>query len=159
MICGYGRVARELADALEARSLRYLVIEYNPEIARSLRDRGVPVIYGDAANPAVLEHAHLERARLLAILMPDARAAELATRYARGINPRLDVVTPGQSTWNTWSGCAPPAQPRWYSRSSRPASRSFGTPCDVSASVAWSCPARSTGRRSAFYRRTVDDFA
>ncbi|HEX8967653.1 MAG TPA: cation:proton antiporter, partial [Chloroflexota bacterium] len=92
VICGFGRIGRELAAALDARGLKYLVIEYNPEIARTLRDTGVAVIYGDAANPAVLEHAHLDRARLLAILMPDARAAELTTRHARAINPRLDIV-------------------------------------------------------------------
>jgi CPA2 family monovalent cation:H+ antiporter-2 len=95
VICGYGRVGRELADALDARGIAYLVIEYHPEVARDLREWGVPVLYGDAANPAVLEHAHLERARLLAILMPDANAAELATRHARAMNHRLDIVARG----------------------------------------------------------------
>ena len=51
IICGFGRVARELAEALEHRGFRYLVIEYNPFIVRELRERGIPVIYGDAANP------------------------------------------------------------------------------------------------------------
>jgi CPA2 family monovalent cation:H+ antiporter-2 len=92
VICGFGRVARELADALEARRLRYLIIEYNPQIVRELRARGVPVIYGDAANPAVLEHAHLEGARLLAVLTPDPVTAELVTRHARAAHPRLDIV-------------------------------------------------------------------
>lgn len=92
VICGYGRVGRELAEALERRKLRYLVVEYNPQIVRELRARDVPVIYGDAANPAVLEHAHLETARLLAVLMPDAHAAELATAHARARHPRLDII-------------------------------------------------------------------
>jgi CPA2 family monovalent cation:H+ antiporter-2 len=92
VICGFGRVGRELADALDAQGFHYLVIEFDPDVVRELRARGVPVIYGDASNPAVLEHAHLERARLLAVLIPDAAAAELATRYARLLNPHLDVV-------------------------------------------------------------------
>jgi CPA2 family monovalent cation:H+ antiporter-2 len=92
VICGYGRVARELLEVLESRGLKYLVIDHNPDMVRALREKGVPVIYGDASNPAVLEHAHLERARLLALLMPDASAAEIATRFARGHNRRLDVV-------------------------------------------------------------------
>src|SRR5205823_10823403 len=60
--------------------------------------RGTPVIYGDAANPAVLEQAHLETARLLAVLMPDAAAAELATRHARTVSSRLDIVARATST-------------------------------------------------------------
>jgi CPA2 family monovalent cation:H+ antiporter-2 len=92
VICGFGRVGRELARALEARGLRYAVVEYNPLVVRQLRGQGVPVVYGDAASPAVLEHAHLDTARLLAVLMPDAPATEAATRQARRLNPRLDIV-------------------------------------------------------------------
>ncbi len=92
VICGYGRLARELLDALEARSMRYLVVDYNPLVVRELRRQGVPVIYGDGSNPAVLEHAHLEHARLLALLMPDADAAEAATRFARAHHPKLDII-------------------------------------------------------------------
>jgi CPA2 family monovalent cation:H+ antiporter-2 len=92
VICGFGRVAQELAATLEARRLAYVVVEYNVLIVRRLRSRGVPVVYGDAANPAVLEHAHLDQARLLAVLMPDTTATEAVTRQARRLNPRLDIV-------------------------------------------------------------------
>jgi CPA2 family monovalent cation:H+ antiporter-2 len=92
VICGFGRVGRELAAALEKRGVPYLVVEYNPLLVRQLRGRGVPVLYGDAANPAVLEHTHLDRARVLAVLMPDRAATEAATLQARRLHPRLDVV-------------------------------------------------------------------
>ena len=92
VICGYGRVARQLGEALDARGSRYVVVEYNPQLVRQLRARGVHVIYGDASNPAVIEHAHLETARLLAVLMPDVDAAQVVTRLARGQHPDLDIV-------------------------------------------------------------------
>lgn len=92
VIGGFGRVGQELAHALEMRGVPYVVIEYNPLLVRQLRARGVPVIYGDAANPAVLEHAGLDRARVLAILMPDAAATGAAALRARRLNPRLDIV-------------------------------------------------------------------
>ncbi|MCC7107059.1 MAG: cation:proton antiporter [Chloroflexi bacterium] len=92
VICGFGRVGRELADALDRRGFRYLVVEYNPFVVRELRERGVPVVYGDTANPAVLEHAHLEASTLLAVLIPDARTAELVTRRARAAHSRLFIV-------------------------------------------------------------------
>lgn len=92
VICGYGRVARELAAALDARRFPYVVVEYNPLLVQELRRRGVPTIYGDASNPAVLEHAHVERARILAVLTPSSVAAELITRRARAMNSGLDIV-------------------------------------------------------------------
>jgi monovalent cation:H+ antiporter-2, CPA2 family len=155
VICGYGRVARELVEALDARGLRYLVIEYNPIIARDLRDRGTPVVYGDAANPAVLEHAHLERARLLAILMPDATAAELATRHARALHPRLDIIARGGSAVDLErlrsAGATEVVQPEFEAGVEviRHALRRFGVGgLELSGLVA--------GRRAAYYRRAVD---
>lgn len=92
VICGFGNVARELAAVLDRRGFAYVVIEYNPAVMRELRGAGTGVIYGDAANPAVLEHAQLAEASLLAVLVPDARSAELATRNARALNARLDII-------------------------------------------------------------------
>jgi K+:H+ antiporter len=92
VVCGYGRVGRELVDLLARRSIPCLVIEYNPESVRQLRARQVPVIYGDASNPGVLHHARLEDARLLAVLTADPTDTEQIVRLARATNPRLDIV-------------------------------------------------------------------
>jgi monovalent cation:H+ antiporter-2, CPA2 family len=92
IICGYGRVGKELADELQRRGQSYVVVEYNPALVRELRARGSLVVYGDAANPVVLDHAGIETARLLAVLMPDIASAELATRTACRLRPDLDIV-------------------------------------------------------------------
>jgi len=92
VIAGFGGVGRELAAVLDRRGFAYIVIEYNPAVVRELRDAGSRVIYGDAANPAVLAHAGLAEASVLAVLVPDTSSAELATRHARAMNPRLDII-------------------------------------------------------------------
>jgi CPA2 family monovalent cation:H+ antiporter-2 len=96
IICGYGQVGRELADALRSRGIGLVVIEYNPHIVAELRAAGVPTIYGDAANHAVLARAHPEHARVLAVTLPDAAAAERIVREARARNQRLDVIARSQ---------------------------------------------------------------
>lgn len=92
VICGFGRVARELAGALDRRHFQYVVVEYDPAIVRELRAGGTRAIYGDAANPHVLEHAGLDAAILLAVLVRDSTTAEAVTRFARAHGPRLDIV-------------------------------------------------------------------
>jgi CPA2 family monovalent cation:H+ antiporter-2 len=92
VICGYGRVGRELGEALARRQIPVVVIDYHPDVVRQLRERRVPVVYGDASNPAVLQHAFLDRARLLAALVPDPVVTELTVRQARAANPRLDIL-------------------------------------------------------------------
>lgn len=92
VVCGCGRVGSELVEALQRRRIPYVVIEYNPDVVRELRRRKVPVIYGDAANRGVLEHAGLSSARMLAALVPDTTDAETIVRNARTLHPRLDIV-------------------------------------------------------------------
>ena len=92
VICGFGRVGRELADALDFQNIHYVVVEYNPLTVRELRESGIPVVYGDAGNRAVLGHAQLEQASLLAVLVHDDVVAEIAVRHARAINSTLDII-------------------------------------------------------------------
>ena len=73
-------------------ALPYLVTEYNPFLVDELRARHVPVLYGDAANPAVLDRARLESARLMAVLVPDAGATERAVWHAHHTHPDLDII-------------------------------------------------------------------
>jgi CPA2 family monovalent cation:H+ antiporter-2 len=92
VICGYGRVARVLANALERRDIAFVVIDINVATVRELRERGIEAIYGDAGRRAVLEHAGVAAARSIAITVPDLVAATAATRLAREINPTIDIV-------------------------------------------------------------------
>jgi CPA2 family monovalent cation:H+ antiporter-2 len=92
VICGFGRVGRSVAEVLEARGFRYLVIDLNPHVITDLRREGIPCIYGDAVQPAVLAQAGLDRARGLACTVPSGGSAEAIIRAARSISPRLDVI-------------------------------------------------------------------
>jgi CPA2 family monovalent cation:H+ antiporter-2 len=158
VICGYGRLGSELADALRARGLRYLVVEYNPLVVRQLRAEGVPVVYGDAANPAVLEHAFLERATLLAVLVPHAQTAEAATRAARVLNRRLDIVARAVDVHDVErlqrAGAAEVVQPEFEAAVEviRHALRRYGVGGMELVHAA-------NGRRSVFYRRALEEEA
>jgi K+:H+ antiporter len=154
VICGFGRVGRELAEAFSRRGLRYLVVEYNPLVVRRLRAEGVPVVYGDASRPAVLEHAHLEGARLLAVLMPDALATQEATRHGRRLNPRLDIVARARDGRDVErlrrAGATEVVQPEFEAAVEvvRHALRRYGVTSQELAHV-------TSGRRDAFYRRAA----
>jgi len=92
VMCGYGSVGSRLATVLERRKFPYLVIDLDPRVISRLRTQGVPCLYGDASNPEILAHAHLNKARVLICTFPDFIAVELTTRNALRINPKLDIV-------------------------------------------------------------------
>jgi CPA2 family monovalent cation:H+ antiporter-2 len=97
VVCGFGNVGRELVRELRAREFRCVVVEQNPYLLDQLRREGVPYVYGDAANPAVLTACAVERARLLAVAVPDAAAARIVLTHARRMNPHIDVIVRGGS--------------------------------------------------------------
>jgi len=92
VICGCGRMGRNLGRVLERRNFSRLVIDIDPRVIESLSAQVVPAIYGDASNPHILARAHLEKARVMVVTFADPIATELAVRNALKINPKLDVV-------------------------------------------------------------------
>jgi TrkA-N domain/RyR domain len=81
VICGAGRVGMRLTSTFRGRNKRVVVIDHNPLVSdvEECRELGVPVIRGDAADPAVLRHAMVERARyLIAVSGDDGTNAQVA---------------------------------------------------------------------------------
>jgi CPA2 family monovalent cation:H+ antiporter-2 len=92
IICGFGRIGQVIAEALDRRGLRYVVIDQDPRIVRQLRERGIPAYIGNAENAILLERAGVERAHALIVAMPDALAARRIVEQARQLRRDLDVV-------------------------------------------------------------------
>ncbi len=92
LLVGYGRVGRRVAEALSARGVPIVVAEQNRELVETLRARGIPAVSGDAVEPAVLIQAHVARARLLAIAVPNPFAALRMIEIARALNPGIETV-------------------------------------------------------------------
>ena len=96
VVCGYGRVGRELVDEIIARNFRCIVVEENPYLIDELRRLGIPHVYGDAANPVVLNACGLERARVLAVTVPDPVEARLVLTHVKRLYPNLDIIVRGR---------------------------------------------------------------
>jgi CPA2 family monovalent cation:H+ antiporter-2 len=92
IIVGHGRVGSIVAARLRDQGIDYLVVEQNLALARAVRDQGVPVVYGDAGWPEVLEAAHPETASLLIIAIPEHGNVRRIVRAAHDANPDLPVI-------------------------------------------------------------------
>lgn len=97
LLVGYGRVGRRIGEALLARQVPVVVAEQNRETVEELRGRGVPAVSGDAADPAVLIQAHVARARLLIIAVPDSFRARKMMEIARALKPDIESVVRAHS--------------------------------------------------------------
>jgi monovalent cation:H+ antiporter-2, CPA2 family len=92
IIAGYGRVGRYTADVLRRLKLPFVVIELDQHLMDQIKTNGIPVIYGDASSPVVLEAAGLHTARLALVAVSAAIDVELIVRRMRQLNPELQIV-------------------------------------------------------------------
>jgi CPA2 family monovalent cation:H+ antiporter-2 len=92
LIVGYGRVGRRIADALAERGVPFVVAEQRREAVEDLRARRIPAVSGDASEAEVLVQAHVARAGMLVIAMPDAAQVPRMVEIARTLNPRIQIV-------------------------------------------------------------------
>jgi CPA2 family monovalent cation:H+ antiporter-2 len=97
VLCGFGRVGSAVGEALETFGTRFVVIERDPDIVRGLRSRGMPCLFGDAAQPRLLEEAGAGRASLVVVALPEMDRAQLVVRGVRALNPRVPILARAHS--------------------------------------------------------------
>jgi monovalent cation:H+ antiporter-2, CPA2 family len=92
VVVGYGRVGKRIGEALAEQRVPLVVAEQNREIVEGLRKRGIHAVAGDAADPAVLIQAHIARAAMLVIAVPDTLRARRMIETARILNPPVQII-------------------------------------------------------------------
>jgi CPA2 family monovalent cation:H+ antiporter-2 len=92
VIVGYGPVGQTVSRLLLQSGIEPTVVEMNVETVRSLRERGMNVVYGDASRHETLEQAGLADAVALILSVPLPSGAEAVVREARELNPRVYVI-------------------------------------------------------------------
>ncbi|MDQ3814647.1 MAG: potassium channel protein [Armatimonadota bacterium] len=92
VICGYGRIGKQVAADLRDAGVPFLVVENNPDRCAVLLDRGILFVQGDATLDEVLLEAGIERARgMVGALNKDADNM-MAVVSARGLNTQLFII-------------------------------------------------------------------
>ena len=92
VLVGYGRVGRRIGAELEAQGISFVLAEENREIIAAAREQGLAAVSGNATEPMVLVQAHIQRARMLVIAIPDTVNVRRMIEIARTVNPRIETV-------------------------------------------------------------------
>ncbi|MHA3773411.1 cation:proton antiporter [Verrucomicrobiota bacterium sgz303538] len=91
VVIGYGPIGRTLSRILRDTGIEVVVVEMNLDTVKELREAGLPVVYGDAAQREILHHAGIEKAEGLIIA---ARIApQPVVQTARELNPKISILT------------------------------------------------------------------
>ncbi|WP_414563620.1 MULTISPECIES: cation:proton antiporter [unclassified Anabaena] len=92
VVCGYGRVGKNLVKLLQQHDLPVVVIDQSERRIQQLREQGVPYVYGNCVSLHVLETAGVNYAKGMAIALPDAMSIRLCLKRSLELCPELDLV-------------------------------------------------------------------
>ena len=92
VVCGFGRVGREVAQALEVFGIPYAVVDLDPGSLQAARGKAATVVFGDVGSPRALRRAGVQRARLVVVAVPDPGAAFRCVREVRNLAPQVPVL-------------------------------------------------------------------
>jgi voltage-gated potassium channel len=97
ILCGYGRIGREIAEQLTRERVPLLVVEMDQERRDAAEDRGLPVLVADATLDETLLEAGIHHCRSLVAALPSNAANLYVVLSARGLAPNCRLIARSDS--------------------------------------------------------------
>jgi len=91
IICGFGRFGHAVGRLLRSRGFHCTVLDHDTDQVELLRRIGVPIFYGDASRPEMLDKAGAARAKMLVIALKDSDVTLKIVSNARRHHPHLKI--------------------------------------------------------------------
>jgi voltage-gated potassium channel len=92
LICGFGRVGRQIARDFRDAGVEFVVVDDNPDVREFIEEMGVLFVDGRASEDEVLEEAGIRHARALIACIDSDAENIFATLTARQLRPDMQIV-------------------------------------------------------------------
>jgi len=93
IISGFGPLGRALGHLLDRYKIPHVILELNPETIEKIRATNENIYFGDGASEEILFKSGIEKAKLLAITIPDFLNNITSIRQARRLNENIKIIT------------------------------------------------------------------
>ncbi|MBN1650142.1 MAG: potassium channel protein [Bacteroidales bacterium] len=95
IVCGYGRIGKQVTEELLAYNRPFLVIDQRAEVIDSCTNNKVVFLEGDATNDDVLKKAGIENASALISALPLDADNLYVSLSAKALNTKITVISRG----------------------------------------------------------------
>ncbi len=92
ILCGYNRIGYSIFHTLQKIGKDFVVVEYNPDIIKSLINRKIPCIYGDLNDPEVLESINFTEVELVISTIPDLAANLVVLDKVKQRKKKVNII-------------------------------------------------------------------
>lgn len=95
IICGFDRMGQVLARHLDEARQPFIILDHQSERANTAEEMGYLVRCAEVTDEETLQAAGIERARVLAAILPDDVTNVFVTLTARELNSKLTILARG----------------------------------------------------------------
>ena len=92
IVCGFGRVGRNVTEELKAEGVPFIVIDIDPEEAAQAQELNCLAVVGNAANETTLHEVGIDKARALVAAANSDAENVFITLTARSLSADLYIV-------------------------------------------------------------------
>ncbi len=93
IVCGYGRVGKQVYEGLLHDHVDVVVVDSNPDMVAHFEEAGIAYLIGSAADDELLKQAGIDRARGLSSCLPKDADNVFVVLSARALNPDLVIIS------------------------------------------------------------------
>lgn len=83
VLLGYDRVGFSIVKSLSNQKKNFLVVDYNPNVIKELREKGINTHYGDVDNTEFLEELSLSKASVIISTVPEKETNQLVLDFLK----------------------------------------------------------------------------
>lgn len=93
ILIGYHRMGYHLAEYLRKLKEKFIVIDFNPDAIRLLKERKMNYIFGDVTDPDILEEANIKKSKLIISTVPSFDDNKFIVNKARDLDIPIIVTS------------------------------------------------------------------
>lgn len=92
LLCGHGRVGKQIRTLLELASIPYVVVDFNQKVIQELLTQSKNALYGDPTDHEILDYANIKEAKVIILAIPDKVSQRKIIQSALKKNPNLMIL-------------------------------------------------------------------
>ncbi len=92
IVCGFGRVGKNVTEELKEEGVPFIVIDIDPDEVIQAQEHGCLAVEGNAANETMLHEVEIDKARALVAAVNSDAENVFITLTARSLQPDIYIV-------------------------------------------------------------------
>ncbi len=92
VVIGYGINGQNISKAAKFAQIPYVITDLDHDSFEKAKKSGEPIVYGDASDPVILKHLHVQEARVVVIAISDPEATKKIINGVRSLTQTATVI-------------------------------------------------------------------